>query len=594
MNEPNFIRQFNFWRAHSLKEKQFVYLLSIVIGLIAGLAAVALKTSVHYIESLLRDSKSVDTQNWLYLLLPLVGITITVLFIRYFVKDDISHGVSQILFSISKRSSKIKRHNTYSSIVACSFTGGFGGSVGMEAPILFTGAAIGSNIGQLFHLNYKTLTLLIGCGVAGALSAIFKAPITGMIFTFEVLMLDLTTSSIVPILLSTVTGAIVSSFLLGERIEFYFTLKDVFDFRAIPFYLLLGLFTGLVSLYFVKMNGFVERQFHNVMNPYKKLIIGGIAVGIMIYFFPPLYGEGYTAMKSILSGKTTELLNSSLFYQLSDNPWIILLFLATLLVLKVIAMAVTTGSGGIGGVFAPSLFMGGVAGFAFSKAINIFHLSWIKLSESNFTLVGMAGLIAGVMQAPLTAIFLIAEITGGYGLFIPLIITASISFITIHYFEKYSIYAKSLAESGDLITHDKDKAALTLIKVEHVVEKDFTSVDAEATLGDLVKVIAQSKRNIFPVVDNRNYFIGMIMLDDVREVMFNKDEYNRLRVKDLMIQPTVFVSQNENMESVMDKFKSSGQWNLPVLQDKRYVGFVSRANVFNAYRKKLIEFAEEI
>jgi chloride channel protein, CIC family len=594
MNEPVFIRRFNIWRKNSLKEKQFVYLLSIIIGLIAGLAAVALKTSVHYIESLFRNTESIDTQNWLYLVLPLVGITITVLFIRYFVKDDISHGVTKILYSISKKNSTIKRHNTYSSIVACTFTGGFGGSVGMEAPILFTGAAIGSNLGQLFHLNYKTLTLLIGCGVAAALSAIFKAPITGLIFTFEVLMLDLTTASIIPILLSTVTGTIISSFLLGERIEFYFTIKDVFNFSAIPFYVLLGLFTGMVSLYFVKMNGYVEKLFHNVMKPYKKLIIGGIVVGIMIYFFPPLYGEGYTAMKSILSGKTQELLDSSLFYQMNDNPWMYLLFLFTLLALKVIAMAITTGSGGIGGVFAPSLFMGGVAGFAFSKTVNIFSTSWIKLSESNFTLVGMAGLIAGVMQAPLTAIFLIAEITGGYGLFIPLIITASISYITIHYFEKYSIYAKSLAERGDLITHDKDKAALTLIKVAHVIEKDFSTVQAESTLGDLVKVIARSNRNIFPVIDEENHFLGMIMLDDVRQVMFNKDEYTRLYVKDLMIHPFELVSQNDSMESVMNKFKTSGLWNLPVIEDNCYIGFVSRANVFDAYRKKLIEFAEEI
>ena len=342
------------------------------------------------------------------------------------------------------------------------------------------------------------------------------------------------------------------------------------------------------------MNAYVEKLFHNQMNPYKNLIVGGIIVGIMIYFFPPLYGEGYTAMKSILSGKTHELFNSSLFYHLSDNPWIYLLFLATLLVLKVIAMAVTTGSGGIGGVFAPSLFMGGVAGFAFSKAINIFSTSWIRLSESNFTLVGMAGLIAGVMQAPLTAIFLIAEITGGYGLFIPLIITASISFITIHYFEKYSIYTKSLAEHGDLLTHDKDKAALNLIKVEHVVETDFSSVEANSTLGDLVKVIARSKRNIFPVIDQQHHFLGMIMLDDVREVMFNKEEYSKTLVKDLMIQPSEFVTPNESMENVMDKFKTSGLWNLPVIEDSRYIGFVSRANVFNAYRKKLIEFAEEL
>ncbi len=593
MSESKFIRRLSIWRVRHIKEKQFVYFLSIVIGSIAGLGAVALKTSVHYIEFILRDTKSTETQNWHYLLLPGIGILLTILFIRFFIKDDIGHGVTRILYAISKKSSKIKRHNTYSSIIACSFTGGFGGSVGMEAPILYTGAAIGSNIGQIFHLNYKTITLLVGCGVAGALSAIFKAPITGLIFAFEVLMLDLTAFSIIPILMATVTGAIVSSFLLGEKIEFYFTVKDTFDFNAIPFYLLLGLFTGLISLYFVRMNSYVERIFHEVYNPYKKLIVGGLLLGIMIYYFPPLYGEGYTAMKSILSGRTHELLDNSSFYQLYNNQWMFLVFLAILLILKVIAMAVTTGSGGIGGVFAPSLFMGGVAGFAFSKAINILNPSWIKLSESNFTLVGMAGLIAGVMQAPLTAIFLIAEITGGYGLFIPLIITASISYITIHYFEKHSIYTKTLAQHGDLITHDKDKAVLTLINVGNVIENDFTSVAPDASMGDLVKIIAKSKRNIFPVIDENFKFQGMILLDDVREVMFNKDEYEKLFVRDFMVPPSDFVMLNDNMESVMEKFKSTGLWNLPVIENNRYLGFVSRANVFNVYRKKLIEFAEE-
>jgi len=593
MNETNFIRKVNIWRNKHIKEKQLVYFLSVVIGLIAGLAAVALKTSVHHIEAFFRNSNNMEMQNWHYLLLPGIGILLTVLFIRFFVKDDLSHGVAKILYAISKNNSKIKRHNTYSSIVACSFTGGFGGSVGMEAPILYTGAAIGSNIGNLFHLNYKTLTLLIGCGVAGALAAIFKAPITGLIFAFEVLMLDLTTSSLIPILMATVTGAIVSSLLLGEKIEFYFTLKDTFNFINIPFYILLGIFTGLISLYFVRTTSFVESLFKKNKNPYKKLLIGGLALGIMIYYFPPLYGEGYTAMKSVLTGKTHELLDNSLFYHVSDNQWTFLLFLAILLFLKVIAMAVTTGSGGIGGVFAPSLFMGGVTGLAFSKAINIFSPAWLKLSENNFTLVGMAGILAGVMQAPLTAIFLIAEITGGYGLFIPLIITASISFITIHYFEKYSIYTKRLAKDGDLITHDKDKAILTLLKVDTVIEKNFTTVDADAMLGDLVKIIAKSKRNIFPVIDNQYHFLGMIMLDDVRGVMFNKDDYSKIFVRDLMVQPSAYITLSDSMETVMEKFKPSGLWNLPVIEDDRYVGFVSRSNVFNIYRKKLIEFAEE-
>jgi len=594
MNESTSIGKINIWRGKHITEKQLVYFLSIIIGLIAGLAAVALKTSVHYIESILRDTQISEKQNWYFLIFPGIGILITVLFVKYFVKDDISHGVTKVLYAISKKNSKIKRHNTYSSIVACSFTGGFGGSVGMEAPILYTGAAIGSNLGQIFQLNYKSLTLLVGCGVAGALAAIFKAPITGMIFAFEVLMLDLTATSIIPILMSTVTGAIVSSLLIGTRIEFYFTLKDTFDFNAIPFYIMLGIFSGFISLYFVKTNAYVEKLFGKIFNPYKKLIIGGILLGVMIYFFPPLYGEGYTSMKSILSGGTHKILDNSLFYQSYDNSWMLLLFLGIILFLKVIAMAVTTGSGGIGGVFAPSLFMGGVTGFTFSKAINIFAPSWIKLSESNFTLVGMAGLIAGVMQAPLTAIFLIAEITGGYGLFIPLIITASISYITIHYFEKYSIYAKNLAQHGDLIHHDKDKTVLTMMNVEQVVEKNFTPVDKEASLGDLVKIIAKSQRNIFPVIDKRYRFLGMIMLDDVRAIMFDKEKYNEVRVKELMAQPGEFVSLSDTMESVMDKFKATGLWNLPVIEADKYIGFVSRSNVFNVYRNKLKEFTEDL
>lgn len=593
MSESFFIKNISIWRRNHIKEKQFVYFLSIVIGLIAGFGAVALKTSVHYIESLLRNTEISEKQNWYFLIFPGMGILLTVLFIRFFVKEDISHGVTKILYSISKKNSKIKRHNTYSSIIACSFTGGFGGSVGMEAPILYTGAAIGSNLGQVFNLNYKSLTLLVGCGVAGALAAIFKAPITGLIFAFEVLMLDLTASSIIPILMSTVTGAIISSLLIGSRIEFYFTLKDTFNFNAIPFYLLLGIFSGFISLYFVKTNAYVEKLFGKVFNPYKKLLIGGILLGVMIYFFPPLYGEGYTSMKSILSGSTHEILDNSLFYQHYNNSWMLLLFLGIVLFLKVIAMAVTTGSGGIGGVFAPSLFMGGVTGFTFSKAVNIFAPTWIKLSESNFTLVGMAGLIAGVMQAPLTAIFLIAEITGGYGLFIPLIITASISYITIHYFEKYSIYAKNLAQHGDLIHHDKDKTVLTLINVSQVVEKNFIPVNMDASLGDLVKIIAKSQRNIFPVTDKESHFLGMIMLDDVRSIMFDKEKYSEIFVKDLMSLPGEFVSLSDSMESVMDKFKATGLWNLPVIEDFKYIGFVSRSNVFNFYRKKLKEFAEE-
>lgn len=582
------------WRKKNISDKSLVYVLSIIIGIIAGLAAVVLKTFVHYIEYFLRNTSRIEKADWLYLLIPLAGILITVLYVRFFVKEDISHGVSKILYAISKRNSKVKKHNMYSSIVACTFTGGFGGSVGMEAPILYSGAAIGSNLGQLFRLNYKTLTLLIGCGVAGALAAIFKAPITGMIFALEVLMLDLTATSIIPLLISTVTGAIVSMLVLGEKIEFYFTLKDPFNYNNIPFYIILGVFSGFISLYFSRMTAWIEKIFKEFNNPYRKAIFGGIAVSILIFIFPPLYGEGYTAMKSILSGNTQELFNNSLLYSFNKSEWFFLLFIIALIFFKVIAMAATTGSGGIGGIFAPSLFVGGATGFAFSKFFNLLFPSWIHLSESNFTLVGMAGIMAGVVYAPLTAIFLIAEITGGYALFIPLIITASISYITMRYFEKYSIYTKRLAQQGELITHDKDKAVLSFLKIEDVLETNFSVVKETTTLGELVTTIARSKRNIFPVVDHDNNFIGLITLDDVRSVMFEKERYNNTLVRDLMKQPTDIVSSEDSMEVVMQKFKEQSVWNLPVLDNEKYLGFISRSNLFNIYRRKLLDFFDEI
>jgi len=580
-------------RRTKTQERRLVFLLCIAIGLIAGLAAVVLKTSVHYIEAFLLSSSDSKNQNWLFIALPLIGIFLTVLFIRLFIKEDISHGVTQILSSISLKNSRIKKHNMYSSIVGSTLTSGFGGSVGMEAPILYTGAAIGSNLGQAFNLNYKNITLLIGCGTAGALAAIFKAPITGMIFAMEVLMLDLTATSIIPLLITTVTATILSTFLLGEKIEFYFTIKDVFNPHAIPFYLLLGVFTGLVSLYFTKAYVYVERQFGRIDNWFVRIMIGGLSLGILIFLFPPLFGEGYTSMKLILSGKIHELLNNSLFYNVNVNEWMFVGFLIFILLFKVIATAATTGSGGIGGIFAPSLFMGGIAGFTFVRSMNmLFPDSW-KLSENNFTLVGMAGLIAGVIHAPLTAIFLIAEITGGYELFIPLIITASISYLTIKLFEPHSIYAKKLAQRGELITHHKDKAILTLLKVSDLIEKNFSTVKADDSLGDLVRVISSSTRNTYPVVSYENDFLGMISLDDVRNIMFDKDMYNTIQVRSLMVQPIAIVSPEDTMESVMETFKDTGLWNLPVLNDGKYLGFVSRANVFNAYRKLLIEFSEE-
>lgn len=481
----------------------------------------------------------------------------------------------------------------YSSMVACTLTGGFGGSVGMEAPILYTGSAIGSNLGQLFGLNRSTLTLLIGCGTAGAMAAIFKAPIAGILFAFEVLMLDLTAASIIPLLMATVSGAIVSALLLGKQIEFYFTIHDPFNFKSIPFYILLGVVCGLISLYFMRLNSRVEKVLKKFKHPYHKVLVGGIALGLLIFIFPPLFGEGYSSMKSILTGQTHELLNNSMFYSLSEDKWLFLCFLVGILFFKVIATAITTGSGGIGGTFAPSLFMGGITGFTFAKAINLISPFWINLSESNFSLVGMAGLIAGVIHAPLTAIFLIAEITGGYGLFIPLIITASISYITIYYFEPHSIYTKQLAESGDLITHHKDKNVLRLMTIKSVIEKDFIKIPINGTLGDLVEAISKSKRNFFPVIDEQENFCGVVMLNDVRDIMFERSKYDQILISDIVTMPLETASVADNMETVMDKFKETDQWNMPVTDNGKYVGFVSKSKIFDAYRNMLIEFSEE-
>lgn len=586
------VKKMLIWRIRHVKEKHLILFLSIVIGILAALTAVILKTSVHYVEHFLRNTADIDKQNWFFLAFPLIGILITVFIINKFFKEDISHGVSKILQAISKKKSIIKRHNTYSSIITCTFTSGFGGSVGMEAPILYTGSAIGSNIGQLFHLNYKNLTLLIGCGVAGALSGIFKAPITGLIFVFEVLMLDLTTASIIPILISTVTGALVSTLLLGKQIEFYFTIKDPINYGNIPFYLLLGMASGFASLYFMKTNAYIEGLFKKIIKPYRKVWIGGLILGVLIFVFPPLYGEGYSTMMAMLTKNAHNLLDNSFFYSLGDQEYSFLFFLLLVILFKVIATATTTGSGGIGGIFAPSLFMGGIIGFAFARFMNVtFGLS---ISESNFALVGMAGMISGVMHAPLTAIFLIAEITGGYELFLPLIITALLSYLTNMYFEKYSIYTKRLALKGELLTHNKDKNVLAFINLQKIIETNFTSIEENKNLGDLVKIISLSKRNIFPVVDKDNVLKGLINLDNIRSIMFKQELYNTTTVKSMMETVHYVVTPIDSMDLVMDKFKESDSWNLPVVDNNGiYLGFVSKSTIFNSYRRLLKEFSEE-
>jgi CIC family chloride channel protein len=587
------IKILNRWLQYlqQLGQQRLIIILSVVIGILSGLAAVILKSTVHILRDLLQLVMDQGTLGFLYLALPGIGIIFTVLYIKFFVKDKIGHGISRILYSISRQGSKLKRHNTYSSIISSTITIGFGGSVGAEAPIVMTGAAIGSNIGQLFRLNYKTITLMLGCGAAASIASIFQAPLAGLIFTLEVLMLDLTMASIVPLLISAVTATTFSYFLVGRDVTFPFEIVEHFALYKIPFFIILGIFCGLISLYFTRSALKIEGKFSAIENPYKKVIYGGILLGILIFLFPPLYGEGFETLQSLLNGEPTSILHNSLLYNYRDNIWVILISLGLLLIFKVFAMAATTGSGGIGGIFAPTLFMGGVAGYFLSKLLN--SVLNTSLSEGNFTLVGMAGMMAGVMHAPLTAIFLIAELTGGYALFIPLMITSTVSYITIMYFEPHSIYTKRLAARGDLITHHKDKAVLTLLRLGNVVEKDFSTIQPNDTLGKLVKTISSSRRNIFPVIDNEGVLLGIVLLDDVRELMFETEKYENILIKDLMSIPPEQIFVDEPMERVMEKFETSGAWNLPVVDKGKYIGFVSKSKIFSAYRNVLVQFSDE-
>jgi CIC family chloride channel protein len=578
-------------RHKRLTNQQFVLILSLVIGLLSGLSAVILKNLVHFTSSLITSGFRFEQTTWLYLALPFIGILLTLLFTRYLLKKDIRHGVSKILFAISQKGGKIEGHHTWSSMAGSTLTVAFGGSVGLEAPIVMTGSAIGSKVGQYFRMNHKSLIVLIGCGAAGAIAGIFKAPIAAVVFTIEVLMISLTLTSIVPLLIAAVTGASVAYMLSGERVLFSFLLTDRFVVSQIPWFLLLGIFTGLVSLYFTRTIFYVERQIKKIRSPFQKVIFGGSILGILIYVFPPLFGEGYEMLQAILGGKADDLVNEGLFSTLKGIPWFLIFISLLILFFKAIATSVTTGSGGVGGIFAPSLFMGGVAGFVFARIVNL--VGHFQISEANFTLVGMAGVMSGVMHAPLTGIFLIAEITGGYQLLTPLIITATISYLTIKFFEPHSIYSKRLAERGELFTHDKDKAMLSLMKVENLLETNFQTLDVNGTLGDLVKAVPLSQRNIFPVIDTENNFYGVVFINDVRGIIFRTELWDTTLIRDLMFMPEPLVEASESMEEVAQKFSDSDHFNLPVLRKGKYLGFVSRAMVFSTYRKLQEEFSDE-
>ena len=591
MFKNHFFRRIYHLDLFKIDQVKLVYILSLVVGLLSALAAAILKYSIHYMHKILTEGITGKSGNYLYLIYPLIGMFLTFLFVRYIVKDNISHGISRILYAISRKKSHLKTHNTWTSIIASTLTIGFGGSVGAEAPIVLTGSSIGSAIGRFFKLNYKNITLLIGCGAAGAVSGIFKAPIAGIVFTLEILMLDLTISSIVPLLISSVTAATVAYFLMGNKVLFSFDIVGAFNISNIPWYLLLGVVSGLISLYFSKMTLFLEGSFSKIKNTYLRLILGGIVLGSLIYLFPPFFGEGYDTIMSLLEGNTDLIFSNSIFSQFSENFLVVVLFMTGLIFLKVVASSSTNGAGGVGGIFAPVLFIGGINGYLVASLLKKFIGA--DLPDNRFVLIGMAGMMAGVMHAPLTAIFLIAEITGGYNLLIPLIITATVAFITTRNFEKHSIYHVQLAESGDLITHDKDKAVLTRMNWKTEIETDLLKVKPSATLGELVKVIARSKRNLFPVVDEYNILEGVVSLDDVRDIMFKQELYDTIFVRDLMTIPPSYIDKKEKIETVMEAFRKTGAWNLPVLDEGYYVGYISKSRIYSTYRELLVEFSEE-
>jgi CIC family chloride channel protein len=591
MLKNNFFRKILKPRLEDFDQVRLLYLLSFLVGLLSALAAAILKNAVHYTHQILTSGITRESGNYLYLAYPIAGMFLTVLFVRYIVRDNIGHGISRVLYAISKRKSRLKAHNTWTSIVATTLTIGFGGSVGAEAPIVLTGSSIGSAIGSFFRLNYRSITLLIGCGAAGAVAGIFKAPIAGIVFTLEILMLDLTISSIVPLLIASVTAATVAYFTMGEKVLFSFNITEAFNVVNIPWYILLGVTSGFISLYFSKMTLFLEKGFAKVNNVYLRLCAGGLILSLLIYLFPSFYGEGYDTVLLLLQKGVDPVIENSVFFRFADNFWMVALFMACLVFLKVLATSSTNGAGGVGGIFAPVLFTGGTVGYLFASLLSRFVN--IDLPDNRFVLVGMAGLMAGVMHAPLTAIFLIAEITGGYDLLIPLIITATAAYITTRSFQRHSIYHVQLAEKGELITHDKDKAVLTLMDWRKEIETDLYKVRSSDKLRDLTDAISKSKRNLFPVVDEYNILEGVVSLDEVRSVMFNQELYDSIYVKDLMSIPPSYIDMKENIETVMDTFRKTGAWNLPVLKDGYYVGFISKSRIYTTYRELLIQFSEE-
>ncbi len=584
-------RKFLKWRYQNISNKQFTNIASAIIGLLAGLGAVVLKNLTHFIQHLLEGKFIKEIHQAFYFIFPIIGLLIVLLIIKYFIRKKVGHGIPSTLYAISKQKGIMPSHQMWASLITAPLTVGFGGSVGLEGPTVATGAALGSNFARFFHLNQTTRTLLIGAAAAGAMSSIFKAPIAAIVFAVEIFSLELTLASMIPLLLASITAVLTSYFFFGDDVLLHFNLQDKFQLNDVLFYVLLGVSSAAVSIYFSKVYFAIGGFFKKIENPYKKLLIGGFSLGIIVYFVPPLFGEGYETINSILKGNTANVITSNIFHTASDNIWVIVTLLVGLILFKIVATSFTFGAGGIGGVFAPTLFTGSVTGYVFATIINYSNLFSHQLSLTNFAMVGMAGLMAGILQAPLTAIFLIAEITGGYELFVPLMIVASISFIVTKRFIPHNIYAHELAKKGELLTHNKDRNVLMLLDLDKLIETNFVLLYPEMTLGDVVNTaVVKSSRNHFPVVSKENDFLGILTVNDIRGIMFNKELYDTVKVHSLMHAGSdIIYYEKDSAEDILDKFKRCGAWNLVVLKDGKYFGFISKSRLLTAYRRKLID-----
>ena len=588
----SFLQQFLDWKTRHLTHHQFLMLISAIIGFLAGLVAVTIKNLTHFIQLILEGEFVANYHSAFYFVFPVIGLALTLAIIKWGLRKEIGNGIPTTLHAISQRKGLMRRFQTYASLITAPLTVGFGGSVGLEAPTVATGASISSNLSRMFKMNQASRTLLIGCAAAGAMSSLFKAPIAAIIFAIEIFSLDLTLVSMIPLLLASVSAILTTYFFSGSDIILHYTLTDEFDISEVPFYILLGAIASMCSIYFTKIYFRFASIFKKIDSPWKRLLIGGLGLGVLIFLIPPLYGEGYDVINNLLQGNYLQALGTNnIFNEYLDNIWVVIALLIGLALFKVVATSLTLGAGGIGGIFAPVLFMGSAMGHCFALIINNLGVLKDPISVSNFTLVGMAGLMAGIMHAPLTAIFLIAELTRGYDLFIPLMITAAISFMITNQFQPHSVYTLDLASRDELITHNKDQAVLTLMNIHQVIEKSFVPLNIDMTLGEVIrKGVVKSSRNIFPVVDEDNNFKGILLLDDLRPVMFNQKLYDELKVSEMMqAAPEIIDITNDRMKEIMRKFQETTAWNLPVVKNDKYVGFVSKSKLLTAYRQKLIE-----